>query len=434
MSDFEKIILKDKKISIWGIGYLGYTTILRLQENGFLSTLYDFSKSRLSDLQKGLYPAKEQINSWSKNGKIPSLELEKIEIAEDKNLLFDNKIHIISFPNTKSSSYVSLAETFVKNRNKLENSLVIFQSAGVPEDIEKFFYVILKKHNINIKIATVFRSDWTIEDFFDKTSIRVISGNNQNAVNDVKVFLDFLGLEAIKLNSIVEAEIYENAKNALNYTVVAFFNQLSLAYPGINVNELSKKMFKDLKFDNNITLGVSGVDYKSEQSIENILRGSTKDFLTILKEANRTNISFLFYYIDLLKSKNIKSVTILGLSSYSTMKDLRFSPSVILSEYLYRENIEIYIHDENFNKEEILDVLPYCNFIDIYNDRILSDTVIIMSLCREYKFLTQDDIDKMDLSNVKYVLDNTGFFKNFIYSKRTIYHQLCDGNLSKVIY
>ena len=432
MNDFKQLILKTKNISIWGIGYLGYTTILRLQDNGFYSTVYDFNIQRLDNLLDGSYPNKEQLNSWSKSGKIPSINLKNIEIVKDNTLLFNNKIHIISFPNTGNFNYLELVNIFIENKDKLEDSLVIFQSAGVPKSIEKEFCKILEKEDISIEVSTVFRSDWTVEAFFNKDIKRRISSNNQDAVNKTDIFLELLGLDTIKLGNIEEAEVYENTKNALNYTMVAFFNQLSLAYPNININKLSKELLKDINF-NNLSLGVSSVDYKSEQSIENILRGSSGDFLTILQESNNTNISFLFYYVNLLKNKNINSVTILGLSSYNNMKDLRFSPSVMLAEYLNKENIKVYVYDENFTKDELLDILPNCEFININNQIINSDAVFIMSLSNEYKFFTQDKIDETGLIKIKYLLDNTGFFKKFSYSNDTIYHQLCDENLIKVV-
>ena len=431
MNDFKELILETKKVSIWGIGYLGYTTILRLQENGFSSTLFDFNHDRLDNLTDTSYPNKDQLNSWSKNGKIPSLNLDRVEIASDYSLLFNNKIHIISFPNIGNIDYRQLANIFIQNKEKLEDSLVIFQSAGVPTTVEKDFCNILEDSNIYIEVSTVFRSDWTVEVFFNKNIKRRVSGNSNKAIEKTKIFINLLGLEIIKLDNTEEAEVYENTKNALSYTIVAFFNQLSLAYPHLNINKLSKILLKDLDLDN-LSLGVSGVDYKSEQSIENILRGANGDFLSILKEANNTNISFLFYYINLLKNKNIDSVAIFGLSSYNNMKDLRFSPSIMLAEYLHKEDIKVYVYDDNFTKDELFNILPYCEYFDINTHSINLEVAFIMSLSNEYKFFTQKRLDEIGLSKVKYLLDNTGFFKNFKYSNHTIYHQLCDENLIKI--
>ena len=43
-----KSILKTKTVSVWGTGYLGYTTMLRLQNNGFNIVAYDISREQLT--------------------------------------------------------------------------------------------------------------------------------------------------------------------------------------------------------------------------------------------------------------------------------------------------------------------------------------------------------------------------------------------------
>jgi len=431
MKKFKELLLQTKKVSIWGIGYLGYTTIYRLQENGFNTSLYDFNESRLDELLDNKYPDKEQKNSWSKSGELPFIDISKVEVVKDIMGLFDNQVHIISFPNTDNFDYRLLATQFIKNKNKLKDCLVIFQSAGIPKSIENDFLGLLKKENIEISTATVFRSDWTIENFLRMNTQRIVSANSKEAMLKTEVFLEQLCINIAQVSTIEEAEIFENVKTSLSYTVVAFFNQLSLAYPDVDINKLSKLVLKNIDFTN-IDLGVNSVDFKSEQSIESLLKSSKGDFLTLLQEANSTNLSFLFYYINLLKSKNIDSVTILGLSSSGSMKDIRFSPSVILAEYLDKENIEVYIHDEYYSKDEILETLPFSKYLDIHTCEITTSTVIVMNMCKEYKFFTQDTVEKMKLTEVEVILDNTGFFKNFKYSVDTLYHQLCDGNLIEV--
>ena len=74
LADFKSRVLGSKKISVWGLGYLGYTTLLTLQKNGFTATVYDFNQSRLDDLKIAAYPGVEQINGWTKEGKIPQLD------------------------------------------------------------------------------------------------------------------------------------------------------------------------------------------------------------------------------------------------------------------------------------------------------------------------------------------------------------------------
>jgi UDP-N-acetyl-D-mannosaminuronate dehydrogenase len=429
---FKQAVMSNKIVSVWGVGYLGYTTLLILQKSGFSATIYDFDESRLQGILDKTYPNREQLNSWTKYGKVPKPDLNYLKIANEPKSLFESRVHIISFPNSGDTNYALLAKQFIQNRNKLKNSLIIFQSAGVPNDIELNFCRTLLKSNIRINVTTVFRSDWTIEELTNKTNQRIVSANNNVSLKRLEIFLELLNLSPTYIGSVKEAEVYENAKNALDYTVTAFFNQLSLSYPGIDMNNIAKNILN--KFDHsNASLGVNGVDYKSEQSIDNLVAGGSGNDLLILKEANNTNISFLYYYVDLLKSKGINSITMFGLSSYNNLKDFRFSPSILLAEHLNKEGIKIYVHDDNFTEDELLKILPFSEFININIQSIKTDVVLIMSLSSSYVFLTQEDIKNMGLYKVKYIIDNTGFFKNYTYDKDVTYHHLCDGNLTGIL-
>jgi len=430
--NFKKTLITSKKVSVWGVGYLGYTTLLTLQKFGFNATVFDFNQTRLREMSDGNYPNIEQLNSLTKHGKMPEVDLGYIEIADYQNLLFENNLHIISFPNTNDTDYATLTDYFINNRDKLQDSLIIFQSAGTPNDIELNFIAILTENDIKLDVATIFRADWTIEEYRNKSNRRVVSGNSSNAIKKVNLFLGLLNMQTVCLESIKEAEVYENTKIALNYTISAFFNQLSLSYPDLNVDNMSQNILSELDVKS-ISLGVNSVDYKTEQSIDSLLAATPNDHLSILKEANSTNISFLYYYTNLLKNKNINSVSILGLSAYSNLKDLRFSPSIILAEHLNREGIKVCINDDNITEDELTDIMSFAEFIDINRQPIKSEVVVIMNLCNSYKFFTQEKIEELGLYKVKFILDNTGFFKNYMYSDKSTYHYLCDGSLIDIL-
>ena len=431
MELFKTSLLRNRTISVWGIGYLGYTTILRLQANGFFTTVSDFTGDKLQDFANKNYPTKSQMDNWSKSGIVQQVDISKIEIAENKNLMFKNNLHIISFPNrTSSEDYNKLAFLFLQHKKELENSLIIFQSVGTPKDIESSF---INKLSIkNIDIATIFRSDWTIEDFFAGSQKRVISSNTNIGIKKTQLFLSMLEIESIILDNIETAEVYENSKNGLTYTISAFFNQLSLAYPHINIQKVSKQILSNLDVQT-ISLGISGVDYKSEEAIKNIFTGSKNNYLSILKEANSTNLSFLLNYVNFLKNKDVKSVTIIGLASHGGKKDLRFSPSIILAEYLQSANISTFIYDSDFNKNELLEILPHSKYMDIVQDGIYTDAVIVMKASNKDKFISQQHIENNGLFNIKFILDNTNLLNQFKFSENTIYHQFGDNNLVKLV-
>jgi len=435
MDKFKQKLLQTKRVSVWGIGYLGYTTILRLQSEGFFADVYDFISERLSGLADGSYPTKEQRNTWTKHTQIPKIDLDRASIIEDTDLLFNNSVHIISSPLLKQENpdtLDKLLKVLIQNKSNIKDALIVFQSVGVPRMIENQFIEILKKEGIEAHIVSIFRSDWNIEDFLHSGRNRFIAGNSVQAVSMGTIFTEALHLNPIVLDSIVEAEVFENAKNSLEFTMTAFFNQLSLAYPDIDISSMSQKLLKQLSVDD-ISMGVSSIDYQSEQAIEHLLEGGRLDYLGVIKEARSSNLSLLLYYADLLKNRGINSVTIFGLSSYNSLKDIRFSPSLMLAEYLLKIGIKISVHDSNFTKDEILQSLAKCSILDLNDSNVVTDAIIVMSMSEEYKYYTQEYLDKVGFTNRKVIIDNTELFQDFLYSDTTLYHRIGDGNLSRLI-
>jgi len=117
------------------------------------------------------------------------------------------------------------------------------------------------------------------------------------------------------------------------------------------------------------------------------------------------------------------------MSSHNAKKDLKFSPSVILAEYLSKNGFFVEVQDEHFSKNEINEILPEVNVVSLKD--INTEVVFIMNLNKSYKFLTQKDIEEYGFTKAKIIIDNTGFFKVFDF-KETIYHNLCDGNLTRI--
>ena len=91
--------IQKKSVAIWGFGYLGYTTALRMQERGFHVYIFDFDTTRFDNFVKGLYPGTDQKNRWSSQYSIPKLNREKITFCFNPTQMFcESPVHFISLP------------------------------------------------------------------------------------------------------------------------------------------------------------------------------------------------------------------------------------------------------------------------------------------------------------------------------------------------
>jgi UDP-N-acetyl-D-mannosaminuronate dehydrogenase len=433
MNDFKNRLISTRNVSVWGIGYLGYTWILRLQSKGFQADVYDFNAQRLEALRLGEYPTRKQKETWSSKGEMPSLELSKIKISGEPEDMFRNKLHIICFPGKVESRngnrLVDIAEIFKPYQEELKDGLILFQSGETPGDIQRHFIEPLKATCVDCSFATVFRTDWSIEEFFYANKRQVISGFDTQSLEKVKDVIELFDIKHATLSTIKEAEIFESARKSLQYIVSSFVNQLMLAYPDTDIRQMADFIKDEIHFDDT-SPSIGPIGYKSASAIGHLLDGSLHpDRLTILRDTEAAGLSALIRYSEIVRRQSGDSVTILGISEKRDQRDIRLSASLIMAERLLAGGVQVKLHDPYFTKKEIAEFLPGAEVITDLGQPINSECFLMMTPHRAYRYLSQAELDLLGVTSAKFVIDNEGLWKDLMFSKQTIYHIPGDGKL-----
>lgn len=431
MDKFREVLLGGKLISVWGVGYLGYTKTVKLQSKGFRVNCFDITQTAVGG-KKGFIPDSEQIYSWSLNAHVPAIDSSKAVIvpANMAEAMFESNVHFLAFPPTDrdgKSTLRELSEIFIAHKEKLNEALVIFQSAGVPGQIDRQFIEVLSAHKVNCGFASAFRGDWTCEEFFYNDKQRVIAAKNEKSLHKARLIYDILGVKYKILPTIKEAEVYENAKNTLQYAADVFTNQLAIAYPDVNIRHMAEFLLDDVSL-NETHLGIGEGGYKMFSSVKNILDGSSNPhMLSLIKEVHNNNLSMILHYAELIVKKGCKSAAILGLTTRGNQKTIELSPSVILGEYLNRLGVTVYVDDPFYSEAALAGIFPFSKCTDILTDGLKSDAMFVMTDHSKFKYISQADIGRLGIFNAAVVIDNVPLFKEFEFSHSTIYHAVGDG-------
>jgi len=253
-------ILKEKTVAVWGLGYLGYTTILKLQNSGFNILAYDFEERQLNSLLHGKYPTGSQKVSWSGTGFVPSLDFNKIKVAKSAGeMIKGSPLHIIAIPEDERTASganiaVKLAGIFGHNfKNFSAKPCFIFESAFIPGHIEKYFIGNLKKYGLNVTkdycAGALFRTDWSIEAFMGKKNRMPIAGCCAKSLDILRAFCEYMGVMPLEMGGIKEAEVYINSTNVIQAMINDFVRQLAMGYPFINMKKLSNILFENITLD-----------------------------------------------------------------------------------------------------------------------------------------------------------------------------------------
>ncbi|MFQ5673522.1 MAG: UDP binding domain-containing protein [Nitrospinales bacterium] len=435
---FATKLLQKKVVSVWGFGYLGYTSALRMQEHGFHIKIFDFSAQRFEAFEKNRYPGIAQKNHWSTRYSIPELNREKITFCTDPGRLFDDddRMHIIALPMMSMGPVgaggilENLLKIFVKHQKHLDEALILFQSVGVPGQIDESFYRPLKQANAKCRIAVAFRSDWVLEEFLQDSRTQVIAGNEPDDLEQTRAFFDLVKTPVVSLGSIQEAEIFENAKNALNYATTALINQMALSYPDINFQSIVRLLLQEVDLSTcKLSIGAGG--YRMPFSVDALLAGSKlSECLSILKEAEAVNFSTVLCYSEYMARKGFKEVLVLGITNRDNQKDfVAISPSLTLVETMHNKGLKVYVNDPHYSAAELEHLIPYGRPLSLESLPPGLDAIIVMSDHSQYRGLSQEQLDSIIHPKIKLIIDNTGIFSKYHF-QHACYHQVGDGKIN----
>lgn len=435
-----KNILKTKTVSVWGLGYLGYTTMLKLQNSGFRIAVFTTDANQVRQFLSGKYPDREQISSWSRMGYLPKLDYERISLAKNSKELFKSShLHIITIPeshkNIRDNNITSqLADMFSKNlKDKGIAPLIIFESAFVPGHIEKYFVEKLKKRNLicsrDYYLGTLFRTDWNIEAFIGKNDRMPIAGSCAKSQKAIADLADYLGIPTVKLDNLKESEIYANSINAIQTMVNDFIRQLSLGYPSVNMKKLSEILFKNIMFEDCVlNIGTGGA--RMAFAVDNLIKGSTNPGnLTLLKEFQDINVTSVLNYGEYITRHGYKSAAILGITYKGNQKDITFSPAITLADYLIKNSVKVFLNDSFCTKIEIERLAKGAEIIGFPDKAFSADVLVLASDQNEYKRLSQSMLDRVPMKT-RLIIDNYGIWSHLKFKNRIKYHQVGDGSLN----
>lgn len=432
-------ILKTKTVSVWGLGYLGYTTILKLQDNGFQIVAYDIKKKQMKHFSSRKYPSKGQIVIWSRTGYVPKLNYKNIRVASNPKELFgSSSLHMIAMPRyhddlTKEDIAVHLSDIFAKYlKYSKQPPLVIFESAFIPGYIEKYFVQVLEKKGLycskDYYLGAWFRTDWNIETFIDRNIRMPIGGYCEKSLAIMRELFTYLAIPTIDIGNLKEAEVYANSINAIQSMISDFVRQIALGYPKLNIRKLSTLLFKHIMLDDCVlNIGTGGK--KMTFAIDNLICGSDNpEDLTLLKEFQNINISSVLNYAEYIKRHAYKSVTILGITNKGNQKDIVLSPTITMADYLIKNSVKVALHDPFCTKQEIRKLIKGAEVADFPNDAFASDVLVLATDHDEYKYLSQSMLDGIK-KRTKLIIDNYGTWFSLSFGSNIKYHKVGDGSL-----
>ncbi len=368
--------MKDVKIGVIGLGYVGLPLAVTASECGWLVIGYDKNEELVKALAQGLshiddVPTTRLEKALSSNSFTPTTnpaDLSDVDIC----------IICVPTPTTDSHepdlSYLISASTSIAQVLK-PTCVVVNESTSFPgtlkEKIQKTILEIRGEFgDVAGYVAAPERVDPMNPKYNHANTPRVIGGDNPIQVSRVAAFYGSLGPEVLVVSSPEAAEFSKLIENAFRLVNISFVNELAPYASALGVDLLevidaaATKPFGFMKF-----VPGPGVGGHCIPVDPHYLVNSAKNFgvhLPVLDSAINVNFSVPRMVVEgivsLLKGESDSSVLLIGVAYKSGISDTRESPAITIAQELVKLGYKVFWTDnevgtwgfaQKYNGEEV---------------------------------------------------------------------------------
>ena len=427
MNLYEKIVNREEKISLVGLGYVGMPIAVAFAKKVDVIG-FDTNSAKIGLYKNGIDPTNEVGNDV--------IASTSVVFTDDETMLQKAKFHIVAVPtpvnddHTPDLSPVEGASRIV-GRNLTRGSIVVYESTVYPGVTEEVCVPILEKES-GMKCGVDFKVGYSPERINpgDKvhrleTIIKIVSGMDAQTLDTVaKVYELVVDAGVHRAESIKVAEaakVIENSQRDIN---IAFMNELSIIFNKMGIDtrsvlEAAGTKWNFLKFVPGLVGGhCIGVDpyyltYKAEQ---------LGYHSQIILAGRRINDDMGKYVAENVVKKLIAAdipvkgakIAILGFTFKENCPDTRNTKIIDIYRELQEYGITPVVADPAADAAEALRLYGI-EFVDVADVKNM-DAVILAVAHEQFKSLSVADFDgfysgahKKVLIDVKAMLDKPSF-------------------------
>lgn len=244
MSLFEKIKLREEKLSLIGLGYVGMPIAVAFAKKGMNVIGFDLNKEKIQLYKNGIDPTNEVGNEVIKNS--------TVEFTFDENKLKEAKFHIVAVPTPVNLDHTPdltpvIGASTILGRNLTKGSIVVYESTVYPGVTEDVCIPILEKES-GLKCGVDFKIGYSPERINPGDKVhrlenihKIVSGMDEESLEEIKSIYDLvIEVGTYPVSSIKTAEAVKVVENSQRDINIAFMNELAMVFDrmGIDTNEV----------------------------------------------------------------------------------------------------------------------------------------------------------------------------------------------------
>lgn len=407
MTLYNKLITREEKLSLVGLGYVGMPIAVAFANKGIDVIGFDLNKEKIELYKSGVDPTLEVGDEAIKNS--------SVYFTSDEADLQKAKFHIVAVPTPVNTDHTPdltpvIGASEIVGRNLTKGSVVVYESTVYPGCTEDVCIPILEKES-GLMCGVDFKIGYSPERINPGDKVhrlenihKIVSGCDAESLEEIKNVYDIVievGTHPVSNMRTAEAvKVVENSQRDIN---IAFMNELAMVFDRMNIdtNEVVDGMntkWNALGFRPGLVGGhCIGVDpYYFTYQAEKLGYHSQ-----IILNGRIVNDSMGEYVADSAIKKMISAgqapkkskVVILGLTFKENCPDTRNSKVDDIIKHLNTYGIEPVVVDPWASERDAMH--EYGVTLTKLEDVKDADCVIIAVAHNEFKAMKLDDIKKL---------------------------------------
>jgi nucleotide sugar dehydrogenase len=414
-----------KRIGVWGVGHIGYSTMSHFAERGVQCVGYDIEPQKVEEINRGEIPI-FAMDYWL--GFDPQFlyqhGMARATTDWREMVAPDMAVHFICIPTERNGEpFLKPLEDVcqkliqaVSEKSFNEPPLIIIESTLTPTTTDQFVIPLFQSAGLtvgkDVLIGCAPRRDWfsSADNKSLRTIPRIFGGTDENTSKTMRSVLSIVCESLVPAPDHMHAEVVKSIENAYRHAEVALAFELSRAYPNLDMRTVLELVGTKWNVGTFFpSFGVGG--YCIPLSSHYVMQGAEHpEELTLLKETVKVCQEQPLLVAQSLVQAGAKKVGILGLSYTQNVKVWAQSPTLRISEFLLEAGVEVKVNDPHYTPAEVSKIAGLETF-EFPEGLAQFDAVLVVAAHREYRLADHTHLFQ-HLPNCRVILDNSGMWKD----------------------
>lgn len=244
MSLYNKIVNKEEKLSLVGLGYVGMPIAVTFANKGIDVIGFDINKEKVELYKNGIDPTKEVGDE--------AIKKSTVYFTSDEKDLQKAKFHIVAVPTPVNTDHTPnlapvIGASEIVGRNLAKGAIVVYESTVYPGVTEEVCIPILEKES-GMKCGMDFKVGYSPERINPGDKVhrlenihKIVSGMDADSLEEIKNIYDLvIEVGTYPVSTIKTAEAVKVVENSQRDINIAFMNELAMVFDrmGIDTNEV----------------------------------------------------------------------------------------------------------------------------------------------------------------------------------------------------